>query len=578
MGNCSSKTVQLELDSDRSYDLIRAARQKYLEDSEIDSDEHIEPDTPVKPKQQFEQASITKKATTLDPRDYDYPFENLVLEGGGNKGIAYCGAIKVLEELDLWKNIRRLAGASAGAMTAALLAVGYNSDQLEKFLSQGLAGIFLDHKCGYCSLLPNLLTGYGWNPGMKIYDWFGQKLAEQDTKNHNPDITFLDVYKQFGKELCIVVTNLNQMSIEYFHPKTTPNVPVRLAVRMSMSIPGLFMALRHSYHGEKDIFVDGGVLCNYPIHCFDGWWLSMDPADSFLKRLQPLDNIHRLLDRTERFGTKNDRTLGMLLFADNERELLRYHVEARLETPLQELPNTRLASVKKKKKEDLQNETRKEHGRLVRAANAFLRVLEKHDINQSSTIDRSELSAALDDITYQELVLFLEVTGIDMQMRFLGYQRQEVNSFYTFLCTLESTLLTNIKRIHVEDCDVQRTVGINTGHVDTNDFVLEDEDKQFLLDRGRAACEAFLKYYAEAKDLQKRGSASDESSSKENLVTPEVVSSAKNSLAARDPENTNTSCPPLSSAVLEGSDDKMNESIETQITEECVPFLRDNKS
>lgn len=71
--------------------------------------------------------------------------------------------------------------------------------------------------------------------------------------------------------------------------------------------------------------------------------------------------------------------------------------------------------------------------------------------------------------------------------------------------------------------------------------------------------------------MQKRGSASDESSSKENLVTPEVVSSAKNSLAARDPENTNTSCPPLSSAVLEGSDDKMNESIETQITEECVP-------
>lgn len=33
---------------------------------------------------------------------------------------------------------------------------------------------------------------------------------------------------------------------------------------------GLFMALRHSYHGEKDVFVDGGVLCNYPIHCFDG--------------------------------------------------------------------------------------------------------------------------------------------------------------------------------------------------------------------------------------------------------------------------------------------------------------------
>ena len=28
------------------------------------------------------------------------------------------------------------------------------------------------------------------------------------------------------------------MNAEYFHPKTTPDVPVRVAVRMSMAIPG----------------------------------------------------------------------------------------------------------------------------------------------------------------------------------------------------------------------------------------------------------------------------------------------------------------------------------------------------
>ena len=28
------------------------------------------------------------------------------------------------------------------------------------------------------------------------------------------------------------------MSVEYFHPKTSPNMPIRKAVRMSMSIPG----------------------------------------------------------------------------------------------------------------------------------------------------------------------------------------------------------------------------------------------------------------------------------------------------------------------------------------------------
>lgn len=46
------------------------------------------------------------------------------------------------------------------------------------------------------------------------------------------------LYEATGKELCIVVTNLNHMIEEYCHVKTTPNMPIRLAVRMSMSIPG----------------------------------------------------------------------------------------------------------------------------------------------------------------------------------------------------------------------------------------------------------------------------------------------------------------------------------------------------
>ena len=48
----------------------------------------------------------------------------------------------------------------------------------------------------------------------------------------------MQVWERFGKELCIVVTNLNQMSVEYFHPKTTPNTPIRRAVRMSVALPG----------------------------------------------------------------------------------------------------------------------------------------------------------------------------------------------------------------------------------------------------------------------------------------------------------------------------------------------------
>ncbi|SVD03251.1 uncharacterized protein METZ01_LOCUS356105 [marine metagenome] len=42
-----------------------------------------------------------------------YPFRNLVFEGGGVKGIAYSGALAVLEEHGILPQIRRVGGASA---------------------------------------------------------------------------------------------------------------------------------------------------------------------------------------------------------------------------------------------------------------------------------------------------------------------------------------------------------------------------------------------------------------------------------------------------------------------------------
>lgn len=35
------------------------------------------------------------KVMSINPKDHSYPFENLVFEGGGSKGHAYAGAIKV---------------------------------------------------------------------------------------------------------------------------------------------------------------------------------------------------------------------------------------------------------------------------------------------------------------------------------------------------------------------------------------------------------------------------------------------------------------------------------------------------
>jgi NTE family protein len=59
---------------------------------------------------------------------------DLVFEGGGVKGIALVGAYSVLEEEGY--EPQNMAGASAGAIVAALIAAGYTSDELKEIISK----------------------------------------------------------------------------------------------------------------------------------------------------------------------------------------------------------------------------------------------------------------------------------------------------------------------------------------------------------------------------------------------------------------------------------------------------------
>lgn len=44
-----------------------------------------------------------------------------------------------------------------------------------------------------------------------------------------------------------------------------------------------------------------------------GWYLSLAPTDSFLHKLIPLDDLSKLYDKSQRFGTYNEKTLGFLV-------------------------------------------------------------------------------------------------------------------------------------------------------------------------------------------------------------------------------------------------------------------------
>lgn len=72
-------------------------------------------------------------------------------------------------------------------------------------------------------------------------------------------------------------------------------------------------------------------------HVFTGWWLSMDSSDSFLEKLQPLDDIPKLLDRRRRFDRAHkdtSKTLGFLLVMRWKCQLLLNMSKSRTSWPL----------------------------------------------------------------------------------------------------------------------------------------------------------------------------------------------------------------------------------------------------
>src|SRR5688500_9698572 len=62
------------------------------------------------------------------------PYENLVLEGAGIRGIAYAGAINFLEERSMLQGINKVGGTSAGAIAALAISLGYSAKEIEDLI------------------------------------------------------------------------------------------------------------------------------------------------------------------------------------------------------------------------------------------------------------------------------------------------------------------------------------------------------------------------------------------------------------------------------------------------------------
>jgi NTE family protein len=85
-------------------------------------------------------------------------------------------------------------------------------------------------------------------------------------KLKTPDATFKTLKEVGRPDLFVYGTNLSTTFGEVFSIEHTPTTRIADAVRISMSIPLFFAAFRNA---RNDVYVDGGLLNNYPVKLFD---------------------------------------------------------------------------------------------------------------------------------------------------------------------------------------------------------------------------------------------------------------------------------------------------------------------
>ena len=247
-----------------------------------------------------------------------YHFKNLVFEGGGVKGIAYVGALEVLDKEGILPNIKRVAGTSAGAMVAVLVGLGYTANDLKDILWDLNFTKFLDDSFGKIRDTERLISEYGWYKG----DFFRNKMADFiKDKTGDGEATFRELAESKKyRDIYLVGTDLSTSYTKVFCNEYTPDVKVADAARISMSIPLFFRAIQN-INDDHHVYVDGGLLDNYPIKVFDRASYILEESNK--RRTEYYEKTNKSLKRKNHQIDEyvyNKETLGFRLDAKEEIE------------------------------------------------------------------------------------------------------------------------------------------------------------------------------------------------------------------------------------------------------------------
>lgn len=183
-----------------------------------------------------------------------HSYTKLVLDGGGSFGVAYVGVIKALEHTNLLSNIDTFIGSSVGSILSMLLVLGYTPPEIHSIMDD------LDFDKVYSLKSTNMLRTFTY--GSKKYI---SKVIQTSIHNKcgNDDITMLELYNKTGKTLVINTTCICDNKPVYIDHLSHPDISLRKAVDMSISIPFVYPEVEH----EGKFYIDGCV-CQLPFHLY----------------------------------------------------------------------------------------------------------------------------------------------------------------------------------------------------------------------------------------------------------------------------------------------------------------------
>jgi len=206
-------------------------------------------------------------------------FADLVFEGGGVKGIGLAGAYATLRERGFTP--KGVAGTSAGAIAAALVAAGYDATELDAILREVPFERFKDK--GPEDRVPlvgpalSLLLELGVYEGRFLRDWIAGLLAARGVTRFGQLADPAADNPQHRYRLRVIASDVTHrrmlvLPTDAEHLGVDPDeMEIADAVRMSMSIPVFFEPVvhRNPRTGEDHVIVDGGMLSNFPVWLFD---------------------------------------------------------------------------------------------------------------------------------------------------------------------------------------------------------------------------------------------------------------------------------------------------------------------